>query len=304
MKDEKLEKMIEEYNEIEIPKELKGIVEVSVRRAKRDQYLEEKRNRSRMYMMKRMGIATIAAMIALIIVMNTNKNIAYAMSDIPILASIIKVITFSTYENERENMRADIEVPKIELEDSNNPKLLDSAEQLNKSVKDYTDQIIKQYKNDLELSDGKGYEEVTLNYEVITNNENIFSIKMNTTVSLNTSNVDVMIYHINKRTGKLFTLKDIFIEDVSYEDVLIEELKRQMYEEMQLDHSRIYFLDDQEIEVNWEEELENSNFYFDKNRDLILVFDKYTIAPGYMGVCKFKIPRKITAHILKEDYLN
>ncbi|HWI49311.1 MAG TPA: RsiV family protein, partial [Rummeliibacillus sp.] len=35
------------------------------------------------------------------------------------------------------------------------------------------------------------------------------------------------------------------------------------------------------------------NFYINKHHQLVIAFDKYEVAPGYMGLVEFKIPTKI-----------
>ena len=35
------------------------------------------------------------------------------------------------------------------------------------------------------------------------------------------------------------------------------------------------------------------NFYFDADGNLVLVFEKYEVAPGYMGTPEFTIPKEI-----------
>lgn len=36
---------------------------------------------------------------------------------------------------------------------------------------------------------------------------------------------------------------------------------------------------------------------------LVIVFDEYEVAPGYMGAVSFEIPTEILKDILKEGYL-
>ena len=64
-----------------------------------------------------------------------------------------------------------------------------------------------------------------------------------------------------------------------------------------------YFLDDSEIsEWNFKGITDDANFYFNEKNNLVFVFDKYEVAPGYMGVCEFEIPSDVTKDILKDCY--
>ena len=43
----------------------------------------------------------------------------------------------------------------------------------------------------------------------------------------------------------------------------------------------------------------DQNFYFNEQGELVLAFDEYEVAPGYMGNVEFVIPEKIVEDIYK-----
>ena len=48
----------------------------------------------------------------------------------------------------------------------------------------------------------------------------------------------------------------------------------------------------------WEDELagkidKNQNFYINNNGEIVISFDEYEVAPGYMGVVEFTIPNSV-----------
>ncbi|MDF2950278.1 MAG: protein of unknown function DUF3298-containing protein, partial [Sedimentibacter sp.] len=45
----------------------------------------------------------------------------------------------------------------------------------------------------------------------------------------------------------------------------------------------------------------NQSFYINSENKLIISFDKYEVAPGYMGVLEFEIPSDILGDILISD---
>ena len=61
-----------------------------------------------------------------------------------------------------------------------------------------------------------------------------------------------------------------------------------MKEQMEQEENVTYFIDD-DIEIIHED----SNFYFNENKDLVIVYNKYDIAPGYMGCPEFVIPQDV-----------
>ena len=44
------------------------------------------------------------------------------------------------------------------------------------------------------------------------------------------------------------------------------------------------------------------NFYWNENGDLVIIFDKYEVAPGSMGTPEFVIGRDVIKDILKSEY--
>lgn len=301
MKDNRLEEMMKDYNNIQIPEELMARVEAGIAQAKEDIQKEEQ-TKSKIPFWAKATSGLVAAMATFVILVNVNNQIAYAMSDIPILGAIVKVVTFTTFDQKDNDMSAHVEVPQIEVDEDGSIK--EGAEQLNKTVKEYTDQIIRQYQQDVAEVEGEGKEEVTTDYEIVTDNDQLFSIRINTIVQLNTSGVTIKIYHIDKETGKKIGLDDICKTDTDYKKIITEEVKRQMREQMQKDENVVYFIDEEDIpEVNWTGITDDANFYFNEDGKLTFVFDKYEVAPGYMGTSEFVMPEEITKTILLEKYV-
>ena len=52
---------------------------------------------------------------------------------------------------------------------------------------------------------------------------------------------------------------------------------------MKKDSSKTYFLDDDQPEWDFKQIKDDANFYISDNGELTFVFDKYEVAPGYMG---------------------
>ncbi len=299
MKDNRLEKMKMKYQNIKIPAEVKNRVCMGIQQAKEENRKGKERIRS-CYIWIRSCAGVAAAMITFVVVVNCNANIAYAMEEIPVLGTIVKVVTFSSYQSKDDDMSADIHTPQIEVEEDSNMK--DAAQRINKTVKEYTDEVIRQYEKDVEATNGQGTENVTTDYEVVTDSDALFSLRVNTTVALNTSGVTIKIYHINKKTGKMITLRDLFQENVDYKKILTDEVLKQIKEQMEKDENVTYFVDDDIPEWKWQGITDDANFYFNEDGCLTMVFDKYEIAPGYMGVCEFTISKDITDGVLADDY--
>lgn len=294
----RLDNMKNDYESIKIPKDLEDMVKKTIKGAKK-----EKRKTSVIRFTAKLGGAAAAAMVTITVLANSNAAISYAMEQVPFLGAIATVVTFRTYERNDKDMSAKIRVPRVSVEDKDGSVLEETTKELNKTVKEYTDQVIKMYEEDLESSGGEGREEVTADYEVVADNDRLFSLRINTTVALNTSGCNIKIYHIDKKTGQIFTLKDLFQEGMDYKTVITEYIKEQMRREMREDEMKAYWVDSEEPEMDWKGIGDNANFYINEQGKLVFVFDKYEAAPGYMGVIEFEIPTDVISGILTDGFI-
>lgn len=111
-------------------------------------------------------------------------------------------------------------------------------------------------------------------------------------------------YHVNKRSGKEIELSDLFREGADYIHVISENIIVQMKEQMEGDEGKVYFFQGSEGDLTaveddcFSEIKENQNFYFNEYEELVIVFDEYEVAPGYMGSVEFIIPLEIVKDIL------
>ena len=297
----------QDYETIPVPWNLKQRVKEGIAQAKKEE--DEGKLMKGKKFSKKAGLGlkitggVAAALVGLALLSNFNAPAARAMENIPVLGSIVKVVTFRTFESSEKETRADIKIPEVEVRDSSGKKNGMATKEMNDAVDKYTQKIIEEYKADVKAVNGEGKEEVTVDYQVVTDNARLYSLKIDTVVALNTSGVMIKIYHMDKESGKLIQLKDIFKADADYLSVLTEEIKRQMRQQMAEDDQKIYFVDNEDMpDVNWKGITEDANFYINKEGKLVFAFDKYEVAPGYMGACEFEIPQKLIKDMVKTEY--
>ncbi|MSS62848.1 DUF3298 domain-containing protein [Lachnospiraceae bacterium WCA-693-APC-MOT-I] len=204
----------------------------------------------------------------------------------------IKVEAEKTYEKTTKTKEAKIVVPKIKTE-----KKSVGAEQINKEMKAYTDGLIKDFKKNLK---NEGHESVTVSYKVLTNNKEMFTLRLETIQTMASSSVTYKFYHLDKKTGKVMNLKSLFKKNADYINVISKEIKKQMREQMK--DGKVYFLDTKDKEMqkyDFKTIKKNQNFYIDKKGNLVICFDKYEVAPGSEGCPQFTIAKTTLAKVLK-----
>lgn len=104
---------------------------------------------------------------------------------------------------------------------------------------------------------------------------------------------------IDKKHEVLVTLPSLF-KDKSYIKVIkviSENIKQQMKDQMKHEEGKIYWLTEEDMDP-FKQIDENQSFYITKDHKLRIVFDKYEVAPGYMGNIEFKIPTNVISNLL------
>lgn len=315
MKDERLDKMNQEYHEIPIPAELRQRVETGIREAKKDMETEQqasterkkkpmkKKNNKIIVFAKTVGGAAAAALIAITVMANSGANIAHAMANIPVIGAIAEVVTFREYQDTTKNMSANVKVPEVEVKNEDGTVNQDSTDAINKSIQEYTDEIIAQYKADVEATDGEGHQEVDLSYKVITDTDRLYSIRFDKLVVMASGEETVKIYHIDKQTGKMINLSGIFKEGTNFIDPITANIKEQMKEQMAADENVRYWLDSEVPEWDFQSITADSTFYINEDGKLVIVFNEGDVAPMYMGSVEFVIPTEVIQDIVQDGFV-
>ena len=287
-----------EYDCIPVPEELESKVRAAIQKARLQKRKENSWIMKTRKIVVGVGATAAAFMVGITGLANSNASIASAMEQIPVLGAITRVVTFRTYEDETGGASAHIEVPQVE-----------GGEAVNDAIKEYTNTIIAQYEKDAELYDHEeslgetDHYSLDISYETVTDNEKVFGLRLNQTQIMASGYETVVIYNVDKSTGKIMSLGDLFQKDSNYLDVLTQNIQQQMRDQMQVDESVYYWLDDEVEDWNFKQLSENATFYINKNGNLVIVFNEGDVAPMYMGVCEFVIPSDVTSEIALPGYL-
>ena len=243
--------------------------------------------------------ATAACFIFVIFFLLPNVSVAYAeaFEEIPIIGRLIKVITVRNYFYSDDYHEMDIDVPKVSGEDG------DATDYINNDVNKLTDTLVKQFYKDLDSIGDSGHSSIYVDYETVTNTKSWFTLKMRVHEAAGSSNTYYKYYHIDKKSGKIIKLSDLS-EDEGFLETLEKEIRQQMRSQMDNDSSKIYWLDDSVIGKDYVAVTPEHNFFWNENGDLVIVFDKYEVAPGAMGTPEFTVDKALISDMLKSEYKN
>ncbi|MGN1387715.1 MAG: DUF3298 domain-containing protein [Bacillus sp. (in: firmicutes)] len=285
--DKQLKELKEEYLSIPIPDELDTIV---------NNALQFKPKKSHSY---KKWTATFAAAAVILFAASVNISPAFAdkLSDIPIIGKIVEVITFKEIKKETENNSSvDIQTPAIEgLENT------ELANSLNAKYAEESKQLYAEYEAYMaSLKEGENANtSIVSGYEVLTDNDIILSIRRFTEINQASASVENQYDTIDKELEVLITLKSLFKDD-SYVEIISEEIKQQMAKQMQQDANNIYWVQDDDPEKFTKINADQS-FYINPDGKLVIAFDEYEVAPGYMGAVEFVIPTETIKDLLVGD---
>ena len=247
--------------------------------------VKNRKNKPRLvYILRNTSATAVAAMTALVILTNVNPTIANAMENVPILGPISKIVTFQTYENQTNHFEAKVAVPEIES----------APAEINQSIEEYANALISQYESDLHSSQGEGNYSLTSSYQVVTDTTNYLCLRIDTTLVMASGTEYTKVFTIDKRTGKIISLSDLFRNKPEMLTAISENIKEQMQAQMAADSSVIYFYNSDTPEWDFKELRGDESFYFNEKGELVITFEETDVAPAYMGAVEFAIPQSVT----------
>lgn len=311
-----IEDLKKEYKEIRMSEAQVDAFKQSIEKAKKDN-----RKRSSLRVWKNAGTIAAAVLITFIILPNTSAGVAHAMSQIPLIGNVVKVVTFRDYQYDSGTQIADVNVPNLEVEDTGISlaqttdeegaaydgeteetlpiafSLKESTGEINADIESLTTQIIEEFEADVKMK--TGVKEVLVSHETVATPERYFTLKLSHYEASADGVENVYYYTIDLTTGERITLADLFVEDADYVSVISEEIKRQMREHMASDENAAYWLDEEIDEWNFKEITGETQFYINADNKLVISFNEGEVAPMYMGVVSFEMPEEVLSGIIK-----
>ena len=288
-----MNKFRNEYENIEIPDELEFLVRTTIK--------EQEKKMKRKNIINKSVIAAAVAGVVFVGSINLSSEISYALSEVPVLGSIVRVLTFKTFELKDNNFDAQLKTPAIEGLDSKleamlNEKYLDENQKL---YDDFMKEIDELKKADMD----EAHMGIASGYEVKTDTDKLLVIGRYVVNTVGSSSTTIKYDTIDKQNKLLITLPSLF-KDEAYIDIISENIKAQMKEQMK-DENNVYWLEDEMMgDENFSKIDKNQSFYITKDNQLVIAFDKYEVAPGYMGNPEFIIPSELLKDVLvSEEYI-
>lgn len=290
----KLDEMKERYDQTAIPEELNVRIQQEIEKSRKQQ--EEKRGivRSRRFKTAMRSVEAVAAAVCILFTaaLNTSPVFAKEAGQFPVIGGLARVLTFRSYETEKDDIAVSVEIPTIEMiaEDTGiavdeiNQEILARCEQ-------YADEALQraeEYRTAF-LETGGTQEEwaehdikIAVDYEIKQQNSDYLSFVVRGTENWTTAYSESNYYNLDLRTGEMVTLKDMLGAD--YVELANESIREQIAERQKA--GEVFFTAE---EGGFAGISENAKFYINENNRPVIVFEKYEIAPGSSGEIEFEI---------------
>lgn len=290
----KLEIMKQEYDNTPIPQELNVRIQAEIEKSRKRE--EEKRRILRSRQTKRAiraaEAAAAAACIAFTAALNTSQAFAKEAAGIPVIGRIAQVLTFRSYETEKDDIAISVQIPSVEMiaEDSGI-----TAEKINQEIynmcEQYADEAVlraEEYRKAF-LDTGGSPEEwaehnvkITVDYEIKQQSDQYLSFVVRGTENWTNAYSESKYYNLSMATGEVVTLEDLLGNN--YKEVVDESIRKQIAERQE--EGEVFFTEE---EGGFAGISEDVKFYINKNNHPVIVFDRYEIAPGSSGEPEFEI---------------
>lgn len=290
----KLDTMKERYDRITIPEELNFRIQQEIQKSRKQQ--EEKREAGRSRRIKRIIRSAEAAAAAVCILftaaLNTSSVFAKEAGQLPVIGGIAQILTFRSYETEKNDIAVSVEIPSIEMIAEDTGITVDEINQeILARCNQYADAAVlraEEYRTAF-LETGGTQEEwaehnikITVGYEIKQQSNDYLSFVVRGTESWTTAYSESKYYNMDLRTGEMVTLKDMLGSD--YVDLVNKSIRKQIAERQK--EGEVFFTTE---EGGFAGISEDAKFYINENNRPVIVFEKYEIAPGSSGEIEFEI---------------
>ena len=293
----KLDRMKERYDQTAIPEELNFRIQREIQKSREQQ--EEKRGVGRSHSFKRIIRSAEAAAAAVCILftaaLNTSPVFAKEAGELPVVGGLARILTFRSYETEKNDIAVSVEIPTIEMiaEDTGievdeiNQEILARCNQYAEDALRRAEEYRTAY-----LETGGTPEEwtehrikITVDYEIKQQGGDYLSFVVRGSENWTNAYNESKYYNLDLRTGETVTLKDIL--GSGYAELVNESVRKQIAERRE--KGETFFSAE---EGGFAGISEDARFYINENNRPVIVFEKYEIAPGSSGEIEFVVGGK------------
>lgn len=223
-----------------------------------------------------------------ILLLNAMPATLSGLEGVPVVGKVVEVVDFRLWEFGWGDSGIRAEYPGT------------TDETLNRSIEEYVEECVTEFLRYFE-NKYNGYVAADIGSEIVENSERKLVISVYCTINAGSSGECRRYFVVDRATGRIVSLADLFATGADYNAVLSAEIRRQI--EYRIGSGDFYFGYGSWADEQGFETLDDPNFYIDAEGRLVIVFDEGEIAPNSMGMPVFVIPLVVTQGIAAEGGL-
>lgn len=271
------------YKEVELPAELDFAVASAIRAG-------DRKRRSR-HGLRRTAAVLASCCACFVLLLNVSPTFAQAVEAVPVLGALARVVTVREYRIEDKEHLIDVRLPALE-----NTGNTDLEQRINTEISTRIQQVLDEAEararadKEAFVATGGQAEDfipiiIDVDYEIKCQNGHYLSFVLTKTETLANAYTEYYAYNIDLETGRELTLWDLLGPDWKR---IANEAVRAGIDERSQDPANVYFDGSDGIE-GFQSIRDDQPFYLNESGSPVVVFEKYEIAPGYMGMQEFEV---------------
>ena len=272
----------EAYRRTPVPEELNFAVASALRAGER--------LRRRRRAVRRSLTGLLAGCACFVLLVNANPTFARAVSAVPVLGGLARVVTVREDTLDTRDQLIDVRLPALDL-----PENTALEQRVNTEIRTRIDQVLQQAEDrarlvrDAYVETGGDVEDfipvvIDVDYDIKCQNGQYLSFLLLETETRAAAYTEVYAYNIDLEAGRELTLRDVLGPD--YVELANAAVRAGIAAREAADPEAGFFHDAFGFTSISEDQL----FYLNENGEPVVVFEKYAIAPGYMGMPEFTVP--------------
>ena len=269
-----------QYRAEPVPEELNFAVASALRSG------EKQRRRRRT--LRRSLSGGLAACASFVLLVNLSPTFAQAVSAVPVLGDLARVFTVAQYTVEDRDHLIDVRLPALELAGDT-----DLEQRINTEIRKSIDQVLdeaeeraREAREAFVATVGKAEDFmpiiIDVDYEVKCSNGQYLSFVITKTETLASAYTEYYLYNLDLTTGTELTLPDLLGPDWREQ---CDEAVRSGIARSELEGG-VFFAPG---EGGFKTVSDDQKFFLNADGEVVLLFEKYELAPGYMGAQEFTV---------------
>lgn len=244
---------------------------------------------------------SVAASVCILFValLNISPTFAHAMAEVPVLGSVAKVLTFREYAIETDSEWITVNQPSIagtgntELEKRVNNEIQEKIDatvaQARQEAKQLREAAIAQGQNPAEMMPVM----LDITYEVKSSNDKTLSFVIYKTQTAADSYTEQVFYNLDLASGKDLTLADVL--GPNYKELADKAVQGTIDQRVAEDPERwAYFAPTPDMpDEGFHGISDDQKFYINEAGNVVVSFNEFEIAPGFMGIQDFEVGKSL-----------